>query len=44
MHKTMKNGGLIKNNRKNEPIKLPIFGAHQFHEGNFIFFIYPLFV
>ena len=25
----MKNGGLMKNSRKNEPNKLPIFGAHQ---------------
>jgi len=25
----MKNGGLIENNRQNEPNKLPIFGAHQ---------------
>ena len=29
MHKNMKNGGLIENNRQNEPIKLPIFGAHH---------------
>ena len=25
----MKNSGLMKNNRQNEPNKLPIFGAHQ---------------
>ena len=29
MHETMKNGGLIENNRQNEHNKLPIFGAHQ---------------
>jgi len=25
----MKNGGLMKDNRQNEPNKLPIFGAYQ---------------
>jgi len=25
----MKNGGFMKNNRQNEPNKLPIFGAHH---------------
>jgi len=25
----MNNGGLIENNRQNEPNKLPIFGAHH---------------